>query len=65
MSRGGIEPSTESACGGMDSKVARVIWEDQTGVYYICSDNCPIQDNGESNITIAHNKNFFLTILIN
>ena len=27
MSRGGIEPSTESACGGMDSKVARVIWE--------------------------------------
>ena len=36
MNRGGIEPSTESACGGMDSTVARVIWEDLVVVHYIC-----------------------------
>ena len=42
MNRGGIEPSTESACGGTDSKVARVIWEDLVVVYYIL-DPAPVQ----------------------
>ena len=52
MNRGGIEPSTESACGGMDSKVARVIWEDLVVVYYIRGTEALAKSNTQREVQV-------------
>ena len=56
MNRGGIEPSTESACGGMDSKVARVIWEDLVVVYYICGTEAPAKRNTKREVHVKEKR---------
>ena len=56
MNRGGIEPSTESACGGMDSKVARVIWEDLIVVHYICGTEAPARENTKHEVHVKEKR---------
>ena len=56
MNRGGIKPSTESACGGMDSKVARVIWEDLIVVHYICGTEAPASGNTKREVHVKEKR---------
>ena len=56
MNRGGIKPSTESACGGMDSKVARAICEDLIVVHYICGTEAPAKSNTQREVHVKEKR---------
>ena len=45
MNRGGNEPSTESACGGMYSKDVQDLCEDQLCIDYNCGTKASTKNN--------------------
>ena len=61
MNREGFESSTESKCGGMYSKAARVrseevMWDVQTDVNYKCGTKAPAESNTRRKVRVKENE---------
>ena len=61
MNRDGIKASTESVCGGMYSKVARVrceevIWDVQPDVNYKCGTKAPAESNTRREVQVKEKR---------
>ena len=56
MNRGGDEPSAESASGGMYSKVARDMCEDQLGTEYSCGTEAPDTNKARRDVRVNRRR---------